>query len=39
MMNGANSGIASSRGTGTLGMPDVQVNVRDVFGLNVSVRS
>jgi cobaltochelatase CobS len=37
MMNGANSGIASSRGTGTLGMPDVQVNVRDVFGLKTDI--
>ena len=33
MMNGANSGIATSRGTGTLGTPDTQVSVRDVFGL------
>jgi cobaltochelatase CobS len=33
MMNGANTGIAASRSTGTLGTPDIDVNVRDVFGL------
>jgi cobaltochelatase CobS len=33
MMNGANSGIAASRSTGTLGMPDTEVSVREVFGL------
>jgi cobaltochelatase CobS len=33
MTNGANSGIAASRGTGSLGMPDTEVSVRDAFGL------
>jgi cobaltochelatase CobS len=33
MTNGANSGIAASRGTGSLGTPDTEVSVRDVFGL------
>jgi cobaltochelatase CobS len=33
MMNGANSGIAANRSIGTLGTPDSEVSVRDVFGL------
>jgi cobaltochelatase CobS len=37
MMNGANSGIASSRSTGTLGTPDTQVSVREVFGLDSDI--
>ena len=34
MMNGANSGIASSRSSGTSGIPDIQVSVRDLFGID-----
>jgi cobaltochelatase CobS len=33
MMNGANSGIAATRGIGTLGLPDTQVSARDAFGI------
>jgi cobaltochelatase CobS len=33
MMNGANSGIVASRSTGPLGTPDIEVTVREVFGL------
>jgi cobaltochelatase CobS len=37
MMNGANSGIAASRSTGTLGTTDTQVSVRDLFGLKSDI--
>ena len=38
MMNGANSGIAAKRSIGTIGTPDIEVSVRDVFGLKSDLR-
>jgi cobaltochelatase CobS len=37
MMNGANSGIATTRTVGTLGTPDITLKVRDVFKIDSDI--